>query len=1431
MAILDDVTITSGTVTAGPSTPTTRFALGSSFTFRNGTVDGAFEITVVGNLNWDGGTMAANLTLGAGGAGTFGLFTTRFIGEGATVRLGADTEWTGGAILGRSGAVLDNDATLTATGTATTLGRAANNLAVAPRFDNDGAYVYDADRAQTNSFALDNGGTVEVVRGATRWAAGGAGSGDFDVAAGAELEFALGTFDLSAATFAVAGTADFGGTDIDLSAATIAGDGTVDFGATVAPALGGSYDLAGGTTRVTGGSVAFGPGVLASAAALGDVLDLDAGTVTVAQDVTVATLDAQNGVLAGAGSVTATDALVWNGGELAADVTLGPGGAGTFGLFTTRFIGEGATVRLGADTEWTGGAILGRSGAVLDNDATLTATGTATTLGRAANNLAVAPRFDNDGAYVYDADRAQTNSFALDNGGTVEVVRGATRWSSEGTNDGTVQIADGAEFELSQSGSSVFTNAAGGVIGGDGTFDEPSQPASFVNEGTFSPGAALGTLAYQGDYAMNEASTTVLAVEIEGPTVGTDYDQLAVDGDVALGGTLGVTVDPGYDPTIGESFDVLTWTGSRTGTFTSTQGLTLPNNKRLDPVFAGDRLTLVVVSDGVANVPPDADDDAFTVLEDATDVPLDVLDNDIDGDDDPLALAIVAGPSNGTSSVSDSGTPGDLTDDVILYTPDADFFGSDSITYSVDDGNGGTDQATVTITVAPVNDEPSFTIIDNPDQTVRENAGAQTVPGFVTGFTPGPANEAGQSPIAGTFSDVPDLIQSLSIDPATGDLTYTPRPNAVGTTTVSVSLLDDGGTDNGGDNTSPPQTFEITITPVNDAPTFALLGDQTVADDAGPQTVDDFAFNVDEGGGTDEDDQTVTFDVSNDDNALFSSQPAINADGTLTYTPQPGQGGVATVTVVATDDGGTDNGGEDTSAPQTFTITVTSEQADLALAKTVSAGTAPVGSQVTFVVTLTNGGPDEATGIVVSDPEPAGLTFGTVTEGQGTYDAGTGLWTVGTLAAGGSTTLTVVATVDATGTKTNVATVQSSDVGDSDPENDAASASVTGEAVPSADLAVIKTGSPAAVQTGEPFSFVVTLTNDGPSDATGIVVADSPPVGAACVPSESAGTYDPGAGEWSVPSLADGASATLTFECASDVVGTFTNTATITASSPGDPNADNDSASATVTVEGVPAVACTTGSPLSFDADGDGGPASVAGDDFSSVATGAFAGATGEFVGIRHEDPAGPPVDLQGCSFVSFDPFAETVIYAAPGGGAVAPDDVFVLATAGGDQALPPGVLPDGPGAFALVEGAVTEGAPVVSVLGRVVAAVVYLSDGDVFGSAGGGADAAARRAGTPGDALAALLATVTEVDLTVSAWPNPTSGRATVAFGLAEAGPARVAVYDALGREVAVLADGVLDVGRHQAALPTRTLPAGAYVVRVTTASEVATARLTVVR
>src|SRR4029453_13598456 len=104
-----------------------------------------------------------------------------------------------------------------------------------------------------------------------------------------------------------------------------------------------------------------------------------------------------------------------------------------------------------------------------------------------------------------------------------------------------------------------------------------------------------------------------------------------------------------------------------------------------------------------------------------------------------------------------------------------------------------------------------------------------------------------------------------------------------------------GGVGDGGIHTSAAQTFTITINAVNNAPSFAKGANQVVLEDASAQTVAGWATAI-SAGPVDEEAQTLNFVVSNNNNGLFSVQPAIAANGTLSFTPAANANGTATVT-------------------------------------------------------------------------------------------------------------------------------------------------------------------------------------------------------------------------------------------------------------------------------------------------------------------------------------------------------------------------------------------------------------------------------------------------------------------------------------------------------------------------------------------------------
>jgi len=142
-------------------------------------------------------------------------------------------------------------------------------------------------------------------------------------------------------------------------------------------------------------------------------------------------------------------------------------------------------------------------------------------------------------------------------------------------------------------------------------------------------------------------------------------------------------------------------------------------------------------------------------------------------------------------------------------------------------------------------------------------------------------------------------------------LAATPAPDANGSATLTVTDSLSGET----------QTFVLTVTPVNDAPSFTKGTDIYVPNiSPGAQAVGGWATAI-SAGPANESGQVLTFTVTNTNNALFSTQPAVAANGTLTFTPAASKGGVATVSVSLTDDA-TAGGPALTSAVQTFTIRV-----------------------------------------------------------------------------------------------------------------------------------------------------------------------------------------------------------------------------------------------------------------------------------------------------------------------------------------------------------------------------------------------------------------------------------------------------------------------------------------------------------------------------
>lgn len=184
------------------------------------------------------------------------------------------------------------------------------------------------------------------------------------------------------------------------------------------------------------------------------------------------------------------------------------------------------------------------------------------------------------------------------------------------------------------------------------------------------------------------------------------------------------------------------------------------------------------------------------------------------------------------------------------------------------------------------------------------------------------------------------------------------------------------------------------------------------------------------------------------------------------------------------------------------TIVGVAPVADLQLTKVASRPSASVGDTATFTLTVTNLGPN-ATGAVITDPLPAGLTFGT--SSGCTFSAPNVTCDLGGVAVGASKAVSFTATVTSAGagtTITNTAAVATEDGGagfprldDLDPFNNTESATLPVD--PQADVSLSKTASSASVPVGDLVTYTLTASNAGPSPATGVTISDPVPAGLA----------------------------------------------------------------------------------------------------------------------------------------------------------------------------------------------------------------------------------------------------------------------------------------------------------------------------------------------
>ncbi|MFM2595275.1 cadherin domain-containing protein [Vibrio harveyi] len=258
--------------------------------------------------------------------------------------------------------------------------------------------------------------------------------------------------------------------------------------------------------------------------------------------------------------------------------------------------------------------------------------------------------------------------------------------------------------------------------------------------------------------------------------------------------------------------------------------------------------------------PPVAEDDSVLTDEDAS-VSIDVLANDQDADSDSLSIESATVPA-------EQGTV-EIIDGKLIFTPAEDFNGEATVTYVVTDG-ALTDEATVTVTVNPINDAP----VAVNDTVATDEDTAVTID--VLANDSDPENDT----LTITAASVPTEQGTVAI--VDGKLVFTPAENFNGDATISYTISDGQLTDDA--------TVAVTVNPVNDAP--VAVNDTVSTDEDTAVTIDVLAND------SDPENDTLTITAA----SVPAEQGTVTiVDGKLEFTPAENFNGDATISYTISD--------------------------------------------------------------------------------------------------------------------------------------------------------------------------------------------------------------------------------------------------------------------------------------------------------------------------------------------------------------------------------------------------------------------------------------------------------------------------------------------------------------------------------------------------
>jgi large repetitive protein len=1094
-----------GTIEATNATATIDFPAGG-FTVSGGAFAGNGAIRV------NGGTLTVNTTQTLPAA--FEVSAGQLGGSGAlTIPSAATMKWSGGTITGNAGSAIEvlSGGSFTADTTTSSLVYNARPFIV----DAGGNFAWNAG---ANSIVFQSGSNVSnngTFTVGTNGTIGNATAGTFSNA-GLFKHTASGTLNLTLPlSNATGGTVSEQGAGIIalLSATGVTHTGTFD------AQSGGFIDFGAGTHNMSAGA-AFSAGT--------GTYKVAGGTVNLATNMSAPNFRLFSGALSGGSDLTTTSTFLWDGGQMS--------GAGT------------TNVSSGTATLQTGPLTLNRNFTLSGN----------TTFSLGANSLTV------------------SGGVTITNGATFDIQSGnllctCTPTPSSFANSGTLQKS-----------ATATTPNVGVPISGSGALDVVFGGLNLQANANFNTAA----LSANGSVNLNGPTITIGSVSGAG-TVAMVSGATNVSGAVTLTGTGGIATSGGTltldgttsVPQMNQSGGTVTGSGNVSisansswsgGTLAGTGSYTIPGGVTLAVSNASNPSTLsrtITNNGGTITYTPAVN---VLTLSNGTIDNSGTLDLQSDVGIAAVGTAAINNIAGGTL-VRSAGTTTEVID------PPVSNAGTILLQAANTKFSGGLTQTAGSTTLGPGNLAGTIAInggILNGSGTITGSA--MTITGDYTQTSTGVMNVELNGTTAGTQYDQVDVSGNVTLDgtlnatlgysPAAGDFYDVLKIGAVRSgdfATKNLPTFPSGGFVTASYTGSAPEVLRLQAIVIQSDVSIAQIAPTSVTHTQNATVT----FTVTNNG---PDPATGVAATLNFSGATFvSAAPGCSGTGPVNCTVGSlGVGASAAITLVlnANSLGTITTSGSVTSttfdqttsnnSTPTANITV-NPAADLSVAVTDSPDPVNATANVTYTIAVTNNGPDSSTTPTVS----ATLTNGTISSAPGcATTATTATCSVSTLASGGSAAVSIVATAPSQGGTMSLAATVSSSTADLTPANDSASQSTT--VTPKADLSIVKTAGTAVA--GQTANFTITVTNNGPSDATSVTVSDPAPAGTTFSSNSGACTT---AFPCALGTLIPGQSVTINsaFALPSNATGTVTNTASV-ASATNDPNTSNNTSAATATV-------------------------------------------------------------------------------------------------------------------------------------------------------------------------------------------------------------------------------------------------------------------------